>query len=338
MRLDVKDRTLSDRVRTAQRMHAGGADSEAIGAVLGVAPSTVERYLKARPCVDCGDPVVKGSAHCQRCGRRRSPTGATKKWTPELVVAALRAYEQEFGRPPTREALNRAGRDYPSPSTVRRYLGSFGAALRAARLRSNSWNGRWTRQRIVDAMRDFHSETGYWPRLSDWAVASTSWPTHRTVRIRFGSWQAALRAAAGPSLDEGEEPPVRPENRPEKKWTREQIVNALRSFVEEFGRVPTPKDLTPPPSGYPWIGTLRQNFDSFSDALNAAGLEPSERQPMPERIIEAMLRFRRAYGRWPRATDWSRASEDWPSERTVRNCFGSWRAAVDVAMERGGSP
>lgn len=335
MRPDAKGRTLSERVATARSMHAGGADTEAIGAVLAVAPSTVESYLKARPCVVCGDPVIKGSAYCRTCGRNRASTPTRMRWTPRLVLAALRSYEKEFGKPPTVRALSPVRSGYPDASTVRRYFGTFGAALKAAGLKPHAWKGWWTREKIVEAMRQFQRENRYWPRPSDWAVASESSPTHRTVRIRFGSWQAALHAAAGPKLKNGDEVSVRP---PKKKWTREQIVKALRSFVEEFGKVPTPKDLNPPPPGYPWVGTVRQNFSSLPDALRASGLELPTKLTATERIIEAMLRFRGDYGRWPRPSNWSRASEDWPCERTVRNHFGSWQAALAAAMENRETP
>lgn len=49
-------------------------------------------------------------------------------------------------------------------------------------------------------------------------------------------------------------------------------------------------------------------------------------------VIEAMHKFQRETDYWPRSTDWAVACEDWPLTGTVYNRFGSWKAALDVAM------
>jgi len=78
---------------------------------------------------------------------------------------------------------------------VRRRFGSFTAGLRTAGLESRE--KRWSREKIVEAMRDFERETDRWPRSSDWTVAWEDWPSTGTVYNRFGSWQAALDIAVG---------------------------------------------------------------------------------------------------------------------------------------------
>jgi hypothetical protein len=67
--------------------------------------------------------------------------------------------------------------------------------LRAARLESRE--KRWSREKIVEAMREFRRETDCWPRSSDWTVACEDWPSTGTVYNRFGNWRAALDAAMG---------------------------------------------------------------------------------------------------------------------------------------------
>ena len=120
---------------------------------------------------------------------------ATNKpsWTPEEILVALRAYAEEFGKPPAKQELEWPPSGYPSSRTVRRHFGSFTAGLRAAGLKSRK--KRWSAEAIVEAMREYERETDYWPRSSDWAVACEDWPSMGTVYNRFGSWQAALDAA-----------------------------------------------------------------------------------------------------------------------------------------------
>ena len=99
-----------------------------------------------------------------------------------------------------------------------------------------------------------------------------------------------------------------------------------------FGKPPAKQELEWPPAGYPSSRTVRRHFGSFTAGLRAAGLEPREKRWGEEAILKAMREFETETGRWPRSTDWDLACEDWPSTGTVNNRFGSWRAALDMAM------
>jgi hypothetical protein len=54
------------------------------------------------------------------------------RWPKRRVLARLRAWAQEHGRPPTLEEWRRAGESHPSAATVRRLFGTWNAALVAA--------------------------------------------------------------------------------------------------------------------------------------------------------------------------------------------------------------
>jgi DNA-binding CsgD family transcriptional regulator len=54
-----------------------------------------------------------------------------RRWSADAVVAALRDFEAQHGRPPTYADLGRS-EDLPAPGTVRAHLGSLRAALAAA--------------------------------------------------------------------------------------------------------------------------------------------------------------------------------------------------------------
>jgi hypothetical protein len=67
--------------------------------------------------------------------------------------------------------------------------------------------------------------------------------------------------------------------------------------------------------------------------LRAAGLEPREKRWSAEVIVETMREYERETDFWPRSSDWAVTCEDWPSMGTVYNRFGSWQAALDIAMD-----
>lgn len=122
--------------------------------------------------------------------------GANKpSWEPDAILAALRAYREEFGRAPAKQELEWPPPGYPSSRTVRRHFGSFTEGLRVAGLQPRGPR-RWEPEAIVAAMREFRREVDRWPRPSDWQTACEDWPTALTVKNRLGSWEAALARAA----------------------------------------------------------------------------------------------------------------------------------------------
>jgi hypothetical protein len=188
---------------------------------------------------------------------------------------------------------------------------------------------RWSREEMVAAVHRWTRLEGRAPTSLDWRPArfggAERWeaefgdrPPASIGRLLFGGWNRLLEAA-GVGV-----------NKP--SWTPEEILVALRAYVEKFDRTPAKQELEWPPTGFPSSRTIRRHFGSFTAGLRAAGLEPREKRWDEEAIIEAMREFERETDFWPRSSDWAAACEDWPSASTVYNRFGSWQAALDIAM------
>lgn len=57
-----------------------------------------------------------------------------------------------------------------------------------------------------------------------------------------------------------------------------------------------------------------------------------------EKIVEAMLRFHRINGRWPKSRDWWFANKGrWPSFTTVCNRPLRWAGLLRIAKEKDGN-
>jgi DNA invertase Pin-like site-specific DNA recombinase len=70
-------------------------------------------------------------------GPRRS-----RQWKNDEIIAAIRAWADEHGRPPTWDEWCRAAPEHPTTQTVRKHFGSWQAALAAARSRRSSATAR----------------------------------------------------------------------------------------------------------------------------------------------------------------------------------------------------
>jgi hypothetical protein len=125
-----------ERVEEARRLRDAGLTLGVIGERLGVSKSTVRLWLTVayrEPCRDCGvlttgrsDP----SAPAQRCPECR--VKAQVVWTLDTVVAAIRRWHDEHGRPPMSDEWQRRGPWWPSTRSVFGVAGSWNAAIQAA--------------------------------------------------------------------------------------------------------------------------------------------------------------------------------------------------------------
>ena len=126
------------------------------------------------------------------------------RWTEEEVLAGLRAFVRDHGRPPTtRDLRDVRGTPYPPASAVLRTLGSLRAALERI--------GHHTAapppvsdDEILEALRAYALAHARAPTVAIWR-AERRRPSASVIIRRHGSWKAAVatalptcrRAAAG---------------------------------------------------------------------------------------------------------------------------------------------
>ena len=189
----------------------------------------------------------------------------------------------------------------------------------------------WTRESIITALRDTAEHGGHPPRKLDWHYKA-AWgeprrPCTPTVLRHFGSWNAALETAG-----------LRPRLR--SHWSRTQIIDAIRAWVDRTGTLPTHSAWQRRPSAEepdrPTAHTVIERFGSWEAALRATGLEPPKLRRLwsAAEIVEAIRAFAAREGRAPTGRDWNSPPEPdhlRPMTHEVVDCFGSWNKGLAAA-------
>jgi hypothetical protein len=186
----------------------------------------------------------------------------------------------------------------------------------------------WTREEIVAALRAWTADTGAPPKASEWDYGERAapewlrdperWPSVQLVRSRFGSWEAALRAAGYRARW--------------RRYTRDEMIAALRREANRLGRPPIQREWATGSPDRPNATSVARAFGSWTAGLLAAGLEaPSIRHWDDEEIVEALRAWTASHGRAPLSTDWRLAAPDHPTAALVQSRFGSWRTALEAA-------
>lgn len=281
------------------------------------------------------------------------PAGSADAWTPERIVAAMRAWRVRYGHPPrSYEWAPSTGRaagllpDHPSPwelqyprwpsaGTVAARFGSWCNGLRAAGLPARIPEHELPRAERVLAARRLAGAG-----MSAAAVADLLGVGKSTVvgYLRGGS----CPACGGPLVCGALCGACAPRRAPAA--TREEVLDALREWAEQHGRAPYQHEWgwrAGPRS--PWVSefprwpsasSVRTHFDSWNAALRLAGVPLRRRSGWTsEEILESIRRWTTEHGGPPGYADFRRASDRarWPDPKTVAGRFGGWRAALAAA-------
>lgn len=120
----------------------------------------------------------------------------------------------------------------------------------------------FTDNELLNYLKDFYEKNGRVPVASDFKN-NPEYPNVDTYRKRFGSWSKALILVG---MD------IYKKVRRNKIYTDDELLNYLKDFYEENGRIPVKNDFENNP-GYPGFSTYQKRFGSWNKALKLVGLD-----------------------------------------------------------------
>jgi hypothetical protein len=220
-----------------------------------------------------------------------------RPWTADRTLAALRE------RRAAGESVSADGRPSGLRSACYRHFGSLVAAREKAGV-TGPRSPLWTRERVVEELRA--AARGH----NGISVSDVSAPLSRASKRRFGTFEAACRAAGVLAID----PPGRP------SWSPGRLVAELRA---RFRRGQATTCATLPQA---LATACVRHFGSIPAARAAAGLRVASRTAWSRQRIVAELRAL--------ARRRQRITIETTGRRLYRACvqhFGSMDAALDAA-------
>jgi HNH endonuclease len=185
---------------------------------------------------------------------------------------------------------------------------------------------RYSDEEILDQLRACAGALGRSPTMREFEAHGGTSVHPQTVIDRFGTWNAAKRAAG---------------LMPRRFATREELVASLRALGEQIGRVPTSKDIDEHRGLVPSKSLYWHTFGSLSNALREAGFDVPVGEERLERAIEQGVRVALRLGRLPKFTDWKAARErdpslltEWQVYRMFEARRGAWATFQFLVRQR----
>jgi len=185
---------------------------------------------------------------------------------------------------------------------------------------------RYSDGQILDELRACAGRAGRSPTMKQFAADPETRIHPQTVIERFGTWNAAQRAAGLV---------------PRRFVTREELLALLRGLGDELGRVPTARDLDARRGRMPSKSLYWHTFGSLANALREAGFDVAVGEERLERAVDQGAALARRLGRLPRFTDWTEARRagsvgltEWQVYRLFDARRGAWSTFQFLVGER----
>jgi hypothetical protein len=156
---------------------------------------------------------------------------------------------------------------------------------------------RYSDDQILAELRSCAERTGRAPTMKEFAADAGTNVHPQTVVERFGSWNAAQRAAGLV---------------PRRFATRDELLSVLRELGAELERTPTARDLDARRGRMPSKSLYWHTFGSLANALREAGFELAVGAERLERAVAQGAALARRLGRLPKFADWAAARREAP--------------------------
>jgi hypothetical protein len=225
---------------------------------------------------------------------------------------------------------------WPHAHTVVQHFGSWSAGLFAAGMPATVREFDLPVAERVAVARRMAAEGISQAKIADYLGASA-----RAVRnyLRAGDCESCATPLAAPTARHCRGCAARMLASPER--TAPSILAAMRQWERETGLQPTVKTWGGRDSAlskrddehprWPSSGQVIACFGSWTEALRQAGFAPLKRTWTREEVIAVLREAARTDGIPPRQSQWGYATASRPAASTVRNLFGSWKAALAAA-------
>lgn len=229
------------------------------------------------------------------------------------LLEHLSELADQLDHPPSTTEMDDEGR-----YSARTYINRFDRwpnALSLADVDTQDVGKQIPRRSLLNALRGLAETLGHPPRTSD---IRSGTPHHiQTFKDRFGSLEDALEAADISSHNIG------------YTRTREELLDELQRLADELGHAPSTTDMKT--RGEFVYATYLERFDSWENAIEAAGLPPETVQYRltREELIAELEFLEEKLGKVPAKWDMSLHGRYSPAPYLLR--WGKWADALEEA-------
>ncbi|KLV18336.1 homing endonuclease associated repeat-containing protein [Bacillus anthracis] len=213
--------------------------------------------------------------------------------TDKQILENIQSVASKLGKTPRLE-------DVPYSKIAINRFGSWSNALLVAGLKLET-KGNYTKEELIQIIRDKYERLGYVPRLYEIKQAAT-------ITKVFGSWENALLEA---------------DLKSERYKSDEELLEELIQFGNKIGRKPRKVDCDK--HKFP-IGKYQRRFGSWNNALKLAGFNTSRKKYTRQEIVKEVQQLAKDLNKVPSSVELAKISKIY-----YYSYFKSWSEVLEAA-------
>lgn len=244
------------------------------------------------------------------------------KISPKTLIHKFKNLVYELEKIPSLSELEKI-KSFPSHQLIYKHFNNYNNFIKSCGFDYNKIdNGKFKKEFLISEIQRFVNEFNKIPTPKDFEKLE-GYPTRKTFTNHFGNFNNVV-------IEAGFEPAYIPvEKRREKDlktYTKDFLINEIHRFINEFGHVPTVKEIDSN-NDYPSINRYRKLFGNWNNALKEANLPLNSVSQYTDEFLESEFhRFVKENNRIPRYEEFN--NSEYPSFWCYQHRFGSWNNAV----------
>lgn len=236
------------------------------------------------------------------------------RYSDDELLDDVTTIAEELSDPPTLAEFRKYSEH--SATTYYERFGSWNEALQAAGFEPRDATSKIPQEDLLAELEHLAAEFGESPSAQQMNGEGEYWAS--TYRNRFGSWNAALKAADLEVVS------------PSTEVSEADLLAELQRLADELGETPTFSLMSEQGEFAP--RTYVRHFGSWNAAVEAADLEPrtTGAEVTSDELLMEIQRLAEILGEKPSSRDM--AEKGTYGVATYQRHFGSWSAAVEAAL------
>lgn len=243
------------------------------------------------------------------------------KYKPEEIIIKFKKLCSSIGKIANTQDI-RDSSNMPTLYVINKHFKGIDGLIDACGFESNYKNGKYKPKFLIDEVKRFAKEFGRTPTATDFDNLE-GYPSRKTFSNHFTNFDEAIMLAGFEVVGRGS---FTLNTYPEVYNNREFLINEVYRFTNEFGYIPTIKEMTEK-EGYPTRSHYRKVFGTWNNALEECGLELNSIAQYEDSFLESEFhRFVIENKRVPTIKDFNKS--EYPSFWCYQQRFGSWIDAI----------
>lgn len=240
--------------------------------------------------------------------------------TQDKIIKSIQLLAKKIKHTPAYYEYDKYKNRVCSSQKIQRQFGSWNNALRKAGLKPQRMRY-YTKAELIEGIKAAANYFHKVPTILEYNSYPDKIGNNSTIACHFGSWNNALKEAGFKPYEIAITP----------NCTKEDIIANIQQIAADIGHTPNEEEYNKNKKRVCCIAYIRKHFNSYPEAIKAAGLYLENRHFYQEIAINSLKECAKELGHTPCKREYNQSKARKYHAETIVHQFGSWNKALQAA-------